>query len=265
METPGTRPNNRYFATARDRNCFQSSHRQRRTRKKKNIIGLVPITGVSSLCGVSRTTVRISYTATQSRLHSAPRFSLLCCVLHVVLSWCLRFGVHRGKTLGTVPMTGFPLVMTCVPVIALHSTPHGALHALVRACSLRVPCRHALLGPGLLRKHQGAASRYVESGGFGMTSCERSISLNTRSIRRKRPLSEIVPGRRSELGLEGWPQHAARRRGGANHPRQACAERAGHHARQSCTHRNASWPRAPETKEKAICAADAVSRQRRIV
>ena len=35
---PGHRPKNRYFATVRDRNCFQSSHRQRRTGEKIIII-----------------------------------------------------------------------------------------------------------------------------------------------------------------------------------------------------------------------------------
>ena len=44
------------------------------------------------------------------------------------------------------------------------------------------------LGLGSCESTRGAASHHVESGGFGMTSCERSISWNTRSIRRKRPL-----------------------------------------------------------------------------
>ena len=83
------------------------------------------------------------------------RFSVLC--LHHV-SWSLRFGVHRVKTLGTVPITVFSTCLDWCFCHARQSTPHRALHTLVRA-TVRFAWLRCLLGPGLLRKHQGAASR----------------------------------------------------------------------------------------------------------
>ena len=100
----------------------------------------------------------------------------------------------------------------CFSVTALHPTPHGALHALVWASSLRVPCCHALAwGWGSVRKHHSAASRYLESGGFGMTSCGRSLRWNTRSIRRRRPLCTFSTCPRSCRTLQGAGRMAAAR------------------------------------------------------
>ena len=71
---------------------------------------------------------------------------LLCCAC--TMFGVLRFGVHRVKTLGTVPTTVFPHV----PVFAHHSD----------SCTfwfgqqLGLPGGDALFGPVLLRKHQGA-------------------------------------------------------------------------------------------------------------
>ena len=62
QENPGHRPKNRPIAIACDCNCFQSSHRQCRTRKKKKIIiiiiiirshfdsSVLPIPHLSGLC-----------------------------------------------------------------------------------------------------------------------------------------------------------------------------------------------------------------------
>ena len=79
------------------------------------------------------------------------RFSVVLC-LHRV-SWYLRFGVHRVKTLGTVPMT----VVPHVPVFAHHPDPCTFWFGQ----QLGLSGGDALLGPVLLRKHQGATSRYV--------------------------------------------------------------------------------------------------------
>ena len=78
--------------------------------------------------------------------------SLLCCV-YTVYHGPLRFGVHRVKTLGTVPTTVFPHV----PVFAHH--PDSCTFWFGQ--QLGLPGGDALLGPVLLRKHQGATSRYV--------------------------------------------------------------------------------------------------------
>ena len=174
---------------------------------------------------------------TQQRSYACTlsRASPCCAVLCVVLSWCLRFGVHRGKTPGSVPMTGISPAITCVPVIALHPTPHGALHALVRASSLRVPCCHASLGPGLFAKAPQCCLALCGVGRFWDDQLRTQLKICSRSIRRRRPLCTFSTCPRSYRALrelEGRPQ-------------------------QGCAHRDASWPgRESRTRSTKAAAED---------
>ena len=110
---------------------------------------------------------------------------------------------------------------------------------------LGMPGCDALLGPVLLRKHQGAASHCL-NGWFGDDQLRMQHSWNTRSIRRKCPLSTFSTCPRScrarHAAETDFQEVLAAGRIFEVSEIVPGAQGAGMMAEQGCAHRYASWP-----------------------